>query len=423
MALHLARSRHRSPTNPSLLHLFSTSSNDPNNRNATANGYSSADNHPSVSSYFGNAKANQQQEQQRPTNPSSTSSSFDEIRRNLSEFRRHSTVPPPSASSPTPLQSQPHFSFQESYKRKFLANLGEPKEGPGGKVSFDVIRNSMRKMGQNSGANNVEGKEESVLSLSGYMNTLKLKPSGDKVISPAIGGSLTPSIFQREMKDKAKGGEPVTKTWFFNMHSYEDLGNKLKQLRPPDKKKGEGWFSFQELNERLMKLRAIEEKEMEAKNAGISTKILRDSFHILNTTQNEIGRKTLPQRVEILEIFGRTPEHMMHPPKEHLVEKYFHPDNMSSAEKMKIELAKVRDEFKMSESDCGSARVQVAQLTTKIKHLSSVLHKKDKHSRKGLQAMVQKRKKLLKYLRRTDWDSYCFVLSKLGLRDTADSKN
>lgn len=37
---------------------------------------------------------------------------------------------------------------------------------------------------------------------------------------------------------------------------------------------------------------------------------------------------------------------------------YFHPDNMSSAEKLKIELAKVRDEFKMSESDCGSARVQ-----------------------------------------------------------------
>jgi len=37
---------------------------------------------------------------------------------------------------------------------------------------------------------------------------------------------------------------------------------------------------------------------------------------------------------------------------------YFHPDHMSSAEKMKLELKKVRDEFKMSESDCGSARVQ-----------------------------------------------------------------
>ncbi|XP_002862161.2 uncharacterized protein LOC9298238 [Arabidopsis lyrata subsp. lyrata] len=113
---------------------------------------------------------------------------------------------------------------------------------------------------------------------------------------------------------------------------------------------------------------------------------------------------------------------MLEPPKDLLVETYFHPDNMSSAEKMKIELAKVREEFKMSESDCGSARVQVAQLTTKIKHLSSVLHKKDKHSRKGLIAMVQRRKKLLKYMRRTDWDSYCLSLSKLGLRDNPDYK-
>ncbi|PON81004.1 Ribosomal protein [Trema orientale] len=94
---------------------------------------------------------------------------------------------------------------------------------------------------------------------------------------------------------------------------------------------------------------------------------------------------------------------------------------------MKLELPKVRDEFKMSDSNCGSARVQVAQLTTKIttkiKHLSTVLHKKDNHSRKGLVAMVQRRKSLLKYLRRTDWESYCFVLSKLGLRDNPDYKN
>lgn len=37
---------------------------------------------------------------------------------------------------------------------------------------------------------------------------------------------------------------------------------------------------------------------------------------------------------------------------------YFHPDHMSSDEKMKLELKRVRDEFKMSESDCGSARIQ-----------------------------------------------------------------
>lgn len=46
---------------------------------------------------------------------------------------------------------------------------------------------------------------------------------------------------------------------------------------------------------------------------------------------------------------------------------FFHPDNMSSLEKMKIELAKVREEFKMSESDCGSARVQ----GKRINHASS----------------------------------------------------
>ncbi|GJN00780.1 hypothetical protein PR202_ga17987 [Eleusine coracana subsp. coracana] len=46
----------------------------------------------------------------------------------------------------------------------------------------------------------------------------------------------------------------------------------------------------------------------------------------------------------------------------------------------------------------------------------------DKHSRKGLQEMVQRRKKYLKYLRRTDWDSYCLVLSKLGLRDVPEFK-
>ncbi|CAA7034776.1 unnamed protein product [Microthlaspi erraticum] len=98
-------------------------------------------------------------------------------------------------------------------------------------------------------------------------------------------------------------------------------------------------------------------------------------------------------------------------------------DNMSCGEKMKIKLAEVREEFKMSESDCGSSRVQVAQLTTKIKHLSSLLHKKDKQSRRGLIAMVQRRKKLLKYMRRTDWDSFCLSLSKLGLRDNPHYKS
>ena len=42
---------------------------------------------------------------------------------------------------------------------------------------------------------------------------------------------------------------------------------------------------------------------------------------------------------------------------------YFHPDHLSSAEKMKLELKRVRDKLKMSENDCGSARVQGNLLT------------------------------------------------------------
>ncbi|GMJ14276.1 hypothetical protein like AT1G80620 [Hibiscus trionum] len=429
MALHLARSRHRSLTNPSLLRLFSTSSNDPNNGNAAANGNYSADNPSSVSSYFGNARANRQNLTSKPV---STTASLNEIRNNLSEFRRRSAVPPPAESSRTHSQSEPRVSFQEIHRRNILAERGESNEssdgfGPGRKISFDAIKNSMRQMSQDSGANNVWRKQGSFPSLSEFKRTLNLQPSGDKVVSPVIGGSLTDlpaSIFEKEMKDRAKGGELAMKTEFVRTYNYEDLGEKLKQLRPPEKKKGGGWFSLQELNERLVKLREIDEKEaMEARNRGNLYVDIRQSLQTLKISDAEKREKSLARRVEILDVFSRTPAFMMHPPKEHLVEKYFHPDNMSSGEKMKIELAKVRDEFKMSESDCGSARVQVAQLTTKIKHLSSVLHKKDKHSRKGLQAMVQKRKKLLKYLRRTDWDSYCFVLSKLGLRDTADSKN
>ncbi|KAM1011531.1 hypothetical protein ACFX2C_046862 [Malus domestica] len=203
------------------------------------------------------------------------------------------------------------------------------------------------------------------------------------------------------------------KTDFVKMYSYAELGEKLRKLRPDGK--GQNWFSLRELNKRLMKLREMEEKETQAAIGNVTFQDLRESLLKLQRSDQEKAKKSSTvQRIDILSHIGRTPNFMLQPPKENL---YFHPDNMSSAEKLKLELAKVRDEFKMSESDCVSAQVQVAQLTTKIKHLSSVLHKKDKHSLKGLQAMVQQRKRLFKYLRRTDWDSYCLVLSKLGLRD------
>ncbi len=45
------------------------------------------------------------------------------------------------------------------------------------------------------------------------------------------------------------------------------------------------------------------------------------------------------------------------------------------------------------------------------------VHRKDYHSRRGLQAMLNQRRTLLQYLRRKDFDSYAIVLSRLGLKD------
>lgn len=233
--------------------------------------------------------------------------------------------------------------------------------------------------------------------------------------------SLPSSVFGKETEKMSES--PTMKTEFVRIYSYGELGERLRKLRPEEAMKGEKWFSLAELNERLVKLREMEEKESESRISGaLYYRDLRESLVKLGSDDEKVKKKSI-HRLDILGQLDGTTNFMSSPPKENLVEKYFHPDNMSSSEKMKIELKKVRDEFKMSESDCGSARVQVAQLTTKIKHLSTALHKKDKHSLKGLQAMVQKRKKLLKYLRRTDWDSYCLVLSRLGLRDNPDYKN
>ena len=75
-------------------------------------------------------------------------------------------------------------------------------------------------------------------------------------------------------------------------------------------------------------------------------------------------------------------------------------------------------ELGIHDKDTGSSEVQVAQLTNKIENLSKHIKqfKKDKHSSVGLLKAVNKRKKLLEYLKRNKIDSYKNVLSKLNLR-------
>ena len=75
-------------------------------------------------------------------------------------------------------------------------------------------------------------------------------------------------------------------------------------------------------------------------------------------------------------------------------------------------------ELAIHEKDTGSSEVQVAQLTEKIENLSKHIkqYKKDKHSSVGLLKAVNRRKKLLDYLKRNKIDSYKNILTKLNLR-------
>ncbi len=71
-----------------------------------------------------------------------------------------------------------------------------------------------------------------------------------------------------------------------------------------------------------------------------------------------------------------------------------------------------------AEKDTGSSEVQIAVLTEQIKVLTEHLkiNKKDHSSRLGLLKMVGKRKRLLKYLRKTDYTKFMALVADLGIR-------
>ena len=75
-------------------------------------------------------------------------------------------------------------------------------------------------------------------------------------------------------------------------------------------------------------------------------------------------------------------------------------------------------EVALHEKDTGSSEAQIALLTDKIENLSAHMKKfkKDKHSSVGLLKAVNKRKKLLDYLKRNKLESYKDVISKLNIR-------
>tara|TARA_Y100001949_G_scaffold67038_1_gene56746 strand:+ start:696 stop:965 length:270 start_codon:yes stop_codon:yes gene_type:complete len=74
--------------------------------------------------------------------------------------------------------------------------------------------------------------------------------------------------------------------------------------------------------------------------------------------------------------------------------------------------------FATNEKDTGSAQVQIAVLSERISNLTEhfKLHKHDNHSKKGLVALVVKRKKLLSYISKKDNEKYKEIIKELKIR-------
>ena len=85
---------------------------------------------------------------------------------------------------------------------------------------------------------------------------------------------------------------------------------------------------------------------------------------------------------------------------------------------MSIDTQAIIKEYQKDASDTGSADVQIALLTARIRHLTEHFktHKKDHHSRRGLLKLVSQRKKLLSYVKSNDITSYAELISRLGIR-------
>ena len=76
-------------------------------------------------------------------------------------------------------------------------------------------------------------------------------------------------------------------------------------------------------------------------------------------------------------------------------------------------------EYGKSATDSGSAEVQVAILSERIRNLTEHLksHKKDNHTRRGLMKLIGKRRGLLKHIKDRDINEYRELIKKLGIRD------
>lgn len=217
----------------------------------------------------------------------------------LSEFRRRSTPPPPPSSP----------SFQEIYQRNATLADQDNASPNAAKLSWEKIRESLRGITDHGNANAIRrdgpgsdaGSSGDRMSLSKFMASLRLRPvEGDEAASSKSaggvgkGGSLPLSIFEREIREKneANGGkesDSLARTRFLRSYDYEELGEKLRNLRDSDK--GKKGFSMEELNERLARLREMEEKETESRSQNNHWNDLRETLLKIKIAEDEKAKK------------------------------------------------------------------------------------------------------------------------------------
>jgi small subunit ribosomal protein S15 len=92
--------------------------------------------------------------------------------------------------------------------------------------------------------------------------------------------------------------------------------------------------------------------------------------------------------------------------------------SVSTAQSQSDAKRQIVESYRAHAKDTGSPEVQVALLSARIAHLTEHFktHVKDHHSRRGLLKMVSKRRRLLDYLKRTQYTRYLTVIDRLGLR-------
>lgn len=85
---------------------------------------------------------------------------------------------------------------------------------------------------------------------------------------------------------------------------------------------------------------------------------------------------------------------------------------------VKDKKSEIISSYRLHSTDTGSPEVQVAILTERINYLTEHFktHQKDHHSRRGLLKLVGQRRRLLDYLKRTDFNRYKELIERLGIR-------